>query len=303
MKTRMNSLYAGIAGIGLLALPPLVAADVTAVFETGDETMTIEYRDDQNVRMRAPGDGYIMRQDDEVYIISREGDDWRVLALSDFAAMMGGIAAGAGQNAATDTAEMEDGVDFRDTGRTEVVAGIEGTVHEVVESDADGWGGGGGGEVVAEVVMTDHDAAVQAYRGLFSIIGAMGEMAGQQGLGDMMQTAYGVSDRAILRSNDDWRLVSLDESSIPDNYFTLPAEPTSIPGFGGTAGSAGSGGQGADAASAAAGWLENLTQEAGRTAEDEVESVADDAQQETERSVTEGVRDGIRDGIRGIFGR
>lgn len=299
MKTRMNSLYAGIAGIGLLALPPLVAADVTAVFETGDETMTIEYRDDQNVRMHAPGDGYIMRQDDEVYIISREGGDWRVLALSDFAAMMGGIAAGAGQNTAPDSAEMEDGFDFRDTGRTEVVAGIEGTVHEVVESD--GWGGGG--EVVAEVVMTDHDAAVQAYRGLFSIIGAMGEMAGQQGLGDMMQTAYGVSDRAILRSNDDWRLVSLDESSIPDNYFTLPAEPTSIPGFGGTAGSGGSGDQGADAANAAAGWLGNLTQEAGRTAEDEVDSVADEAQQETERSVTEGVRDGIRDGIRGIFGR
>lgn len=301
MKARMKNLPAGIVSVGLMAFAPLAAADVTAVFEVeGGETMTIEYRDDQNVRMRAPGDGYILRQGDEVYVISREGGDWQVFALSDFAAMMGGMAAGAGQNAAADAAEMENGYEFRDTGRTEVVAGIEGTVHEVVESD--GWGGGE--EVVAEVVMSDHDGAVQAYRGMFSIVSAMGAMAGQQGLGDLMETAYGGDNRAILRSNDEWRLVSLEEGDIPDNYFTLPAEPMSIPGFGGAAGaSSGGGSGGGQAANAAASWLGNLTQEAGRTAADEVEAAADEAQQETERSVTDGVREGIRDGIRGIFGR
>lgn len=291
MMTRMKSLSAGMAGIGLLAAPALVTADVTAVFDMDGETMAIEYRDDQNVRIRAPGDSYLMRQNDEVYIVSRQGGDWQVLALSDFAAMMGGMT-GAGQDTTT---EMEEQYDFRDTGRTEVVAGIEGTVHEVIETD-----GRGGEEVAAEVVLTDHDGAVQAYRGMISVISAMGSMAGQQGLGDLMETTYGGENRAILRSNDDWRLVSLNEDPIPDNYFVLPAEPTTIPGFGGGAratGNGDNGGQAPDVDSNAAGsWLESFSEEVGRSA-------AEEAQQEAERGVTESVRDGIRDGIRGIFGR
>lgn len=286
MKAKVKELSCGIAGIGLLALPSLVAADVTAVFELSGETMTIEYRDDRNVRMRTPDDSYMMRQNDEIYVVSRQGGDWQVLALSDFAAMMGGMAAGVDQDAMTD---MEEGYDLRDTGRTEVVAGIEGTVHEVIETD----GQGASEEVVAEIVLTDHGGAVQAYRGMISVIGAMGTMAGQQGMGDLMETAYGGENRAILRSDDDWRLVSLNEDRIPDNHFVLPAEPTTIPGFGGAARSAGNGGQAPDVdTNASSSWLEDLSQEVGGTA-------ADEAREETRRGVAEGVREGIR----GIFGR
>ncbi|MGM0632191.1 MAG: hypothetical protein ACQETO_03355 [Pseudomonadota bacterium] len=295
MKSKVNdSCFSAtgkaIAGFFLLMSPALVAADVTAVFDLDGESVTIEYRDDQNVRMRAPGDSYLMRQNDEVYVISRQGEDWQVLALSDFAAMMGGMA-NSGQESATET---EESYDFRDTGRTEVVAGIEGNVHEVIETD--GWGDE---EVAAEVVLTDHEGAVQAHRGMISIISAMGAMAGEQGLGDLMDTAYGGENRAVLRSNDDWRLVSLDEGRIPDNHFVLPAEPTTIPGFGGGGGNraASNGGEAPDVDTNAAGsWLESFSEEVGRGA-------AEEAQEETERGVTESVRDGIRDGIRGIFGR
>ncbi len=297
MKSTVNdpmfsTIGKAIAAFFLLISPALVAADVTAVFDLDGESVTIEYRDDENVRMRAPDDNYMMRQNDEVYVVSRQGGEWQVLALSDFAAMIGGMAGNAGEDTEMET---EEEYDFRDTGRTEVVAGIEGAVHEVVETD-----GSNGEEVVAEVVLSDNDAAVQAYRGMFSIISALGEMAGQQGLGEMMDTAYGGGNRAVLRSDDDWRLVSINEDRIPDDHFVLPAEPTTIPGFGGGGGggnrAASNGGEAPDVDSNAAGsWLESFSEEVGRSA-------ADEAQEETERSVTESVRDSVRDGIRGIFG-
>lgn len=287
MKTQVRNRFMCGVGISLLALPHATVADVTAVFEVGSgENVTIEYRDDQNVRMRSTDGSYLMRQNDEVYVVSREGGDWQVLALSGFAAMMGDMASGAGQ--AEVASEPQEDFNFNNTGRTEVVAGIEGSVYEVVETD--GWSDR---EVVAELVLTDHNGAVQAYHGMYSIVSAMGSMAGQQGLGDLMSTAYGGDGRAILRANDDWRLVSLDDSRIPDNYFVLPAEPTTIPGFGGSASSAAGDGQAPDVDSSASGsWLESFSRDVGQTA-------AEEAQQETERSVTESVTEGIR----GIFGR
>jgi len=299
MKVELKNLCAGMmSGAALLALSSLASADVTAVFDMGGENMSIEYKDDSNVRMRVPGGNYMLLQNDEVYAVTRQDNEWQVFALSTFASMMG-AAGGANAFSIEDAMESAAGVELRDTGGTEVIAGIRGTVHEVIETRNDGTE-----RIAAEVVLADHASAAQVYRGMFAIMSAMGGMAGQQGLGDMASAAYGGEDRAVLRANDDFRLVSLDESAIPDNHFVLPAEPMSIPGFGGGSRASASGGSSPVVDSSAAGnWLESMAGEVGEVVSEETRAAADESREEAEQGITDSVRDGIRDGIRGIFDR
>ncbi len=291
LAARHRNAWRVLAGVVCLALTKVGYADVTAVFDAGSGMgVTIEYRDDNHVRMRSPDGGYLVITEGRGYMVSGSPGQWMVLSMDDFAAMaqQAGIS-----GTDIDTADDQGNYTLRDTGRTETIAGIQGQVHEVIVSD--GWGE----ERVSEVVLSSHEDAVAAYRGMMAVVRVLGEMAGQQGLDGMMQTQYGLDNRAILRADGDWRLTSVQRGSIPDSSFTLPAEPTEIPGLAGLL----SGGSGGDSEMAAAlqGWLGDEADHVRRTAEDEARSVADEAAQETRQGVTDSVREGVRSGIRGIF--
>ncbi len=279
--------------IGIMLATPAVA-DVTAAFNAGssDDVITIEYRDDNHVRMALADGGYIVVTDGKGYFVSRSGSDWSVYAVEDFAAMFArtGLGAMAADAIASDTSTVE----LRDTGRSETVAGIRGSVHEVITSD--GWSGG---EVTGEVVLSDDADAREAFRGMMRITQLMGEMAGQQGLDQL--NAYGNDGRAVLRADDDWRLVSLERGEIPDRYFTLPAEPTAMPNFAGLG--AGSAQDGQSGGGFLDSWLGREAQGVGTTAADEARAIGNEAEQEARQGVTEGVRRGVQEGIRGLFGR
>jgi len=280
-----------LTGVFSLTLSNSVYADVTAVFDAGDGMgITIEYRDDNHVRMRSPDGSYFLITDGRAYMVSGSPGQWMVLSMDDFAAMarQAGIAG-------TEIEIPDDQGDYtlRDTGRTETIAGIQGQVHEVVVSD--GWGE----DRVSEIVLSSHEDALAAYRGMTAIVRVLGEMAGQQGLDSMMQTQYGLDNRAILRADNDWRLTSVERGSISDNSFTLPAEPTELPGLGGLFSAGGD--DGGEAAAALQEWLGDEAGNVRRAAADEVRSATDEAAEEASRSVTDGVRDGVRDGIRSIF--
>lgn len=291
-----NFCAAGSLAMASMLWSSSAAADVTGNFEAdGMETVRIEYRDDDHVRMQTPDGSYIVVTGGEGYMVSREGGEWLVYALDDFRQMFESIGIG-GPDGADFSAMMdmdESAYQMRDTGRSETIAGIRGNVHEVIMSD--GWDE----EVTGEVVLTDNRDAVDVYRGMLRITRLMGEMAGQQGMDSLMAGMYGLQDRAILRADDDWRLASIERNAIPSNAFTLPAEPSEIPGMAGLFGGNGNEGQAADIGAAISGWLNQEAENVGRTAGDETRSIADEAEDEARDSVT----DSIRRGVRGLFDR
>ncbi len=290
--------------VGFLSVRP-VAAGVTAVFEDGDgERVTIEYRDQDHVRLESAEGSFVVVTDGEGYVVNREGGQWQVFAMADVAAMAGDL----GQMTRED---REGELRFRDTGRHENVAGIRGEVHEVIKSDDRS-----GEQVVGEMVLSDDADAVAIYRGLMRITEMMGAMSGQEGIDDDLLGTYVAEERAILRADDAWRLISIERSSIPDRHFTLPAEPMEMPGFGAPGygpapGQAPRSAPGAQAPRSAPGaqapgrdrsqaeergWLQKETEDLGKSA-------ADEARDETRRGVKEEVQEGVREGIRGLFGR
>lgn len=273
-------------------------ADVTAVFSTGaQEQITIEYRDDNHVRMSAPGGGYLIITGGEGYIAMQDGNNWTVFAFRDMAAMISRL--GAGMSAMGFGGDEISIVDFdatteiRNTGRRETVAGISGEVYEVSTTNSSN-----GNREVTELVLSNHADALSAYQGFMRITTMMGEMAGIQGLDALMDESYGLGGQAVLRADNDWIMSSVTRGNIPDSNFVLPAEPTpmpNIPGFGG-----GQGG-GAGIGAGIGGWLSGEVGSAGQVASDEAESVVDEVAEEARENVTDGIRRGVRRGLRSLL--
>ncbi|QKT03822.1 hypothetical protein HUS23_08320 [Ectothiorhodospiraceae bacterium 2226] len=260
---------------------PAAWADATAVFATPEGEVTIEYRDDDHVRMRAGDDAFFVIREGKAYMVGREGSRWHVVAMDDMAAWVG-AAGGGGKR---DGAGVDTEVRLRDTGRRETVAGIPGQVYTYAERDART----GQWAAEEEIVLSDHADARAAYRGLVRITEVLGAMAGEQGLDKGPGDVPELADKAVLRYGAQWRLTSLNRDRIPDRHFTLPAEPMAMPGARAPAAQPPSAPEGGH-------WATEEARDIGREA-------ADEARSETRRGVSEGVREGVRDGVRGLFGR
>lgn len=289
---------AGGLVLGLASFNPAFA-DVTGVFETGGvESLTIEYRDDDHVRMRTADGSYMLVTGGEGYMVSREGGDWVVYAMEDFRAMFAGI--GSVISDEIDLSEMVvttgSPYELRDTGRTETIAGIRGRVHEVVVSD------GTNEEVSGELVLTDHRDAVKVYRGMLRMTRIMGEMAGQHGFDQFMAGMYGIEDRAILRADQGWQLASIERNAIPANAFTLPAEPTKIEGLSALFGG-GNEGEIEEIGAAIGGWLSEIADEIGSAAGNDAPSATQEVDSPPQDGSGDDLRDRVRRGLRGLFDR
>lgn len=301
-KTSLNSKKSLLA-LGLFSSTLLFHAasfaDVTAVFNAGgQDQITVEYRDDNHVRMGTPGGGYMIVTGGEGYIAAQEGNNWTVFSVRDMAAMMSSMGASLGAMGLggddISIVEMDGTTEVRNTGRRETVAGIPGEVYEVITTNSNG------NREITELVMSDHADALAAYQGVMRITTLMGEMAGIGGLDALMDDTWGLAGKAVLRSEDDWVLTSVSRGNIPDSNFILPAEPTampSIPGFGGGQANGSSAGIGAGIG----GWLGGEARNAGEVATDEAESVVEETAQETRNEVTDGIRQGVRRGLRSLF--
>ena len=302
IRTRITTQYtlSGLLASGILLTGGLASqaavADVTAVFDASEGSVTIEYRDDDHVRLLSSENTYFVIREGKGYIVNQERGESQVIALDNMAAMTGFM-----RGAAEPEPETErDTGNFRltDTGRSETVAGIRGEVYEYAERDsrtAD-W------QIGEEIVLSDDADARAAYRGLTRITELLGEMAGQQGLdGKPDDILVELKDKAVLRYGNEWRLASIDRQSIPDSNFTLPAEPMTMPGAGGFD-SGFRGGQ-PEGRSGQESGIGKEVRELGQVAADEAEASSDEIREETRRGITEGVREGVREGFRGLFGR
>jgi hypothetical protein len=274
-------------------------ADVTAVFNAGgQEHITIEYRDDNHVRMSAPGGGYLIITGGEGYIAAQDGRNWTVFRFRDMAAMISRMGASMGAMGLggddINILDVDGTPEIRNTGRTETVAGISGEVYEVISTNASN-----GNREVTELVLSDHPDALSAYQGFMRITTMMGEMVGVRGLDALMDDTYGLAGKAILRADNDWVLTSVNRGNIPDANFVLPAQPMDMPNIPGFGGGQSGGGQSAGAGIGA--WLGGEVGNAGQVASDEAESVVEEAAQEARGNVTDGIRQGVRRGLRGLL--
>jgi hypothetical protein len=185
-------------------------ADITGLYrvsyspdEGGTMSMTVSVRDDRHVRIDAGSDMYTLLKGDKVYSVRREGNRWVAMDLSEMGKMVGGLAGLVSE----DDDDAGDG-EFRDTGRTETVAGYRGKVFEVIDEGRR-----------TEVVMTDHKDITALSRGMY-LIGKQGaESMGFAMGGDLFPGGY----NGLLRGGQEMVLVSVDKAKKPAGYFDLPA--------------------------------------------------------------------------------
>jgi hypothetical protein len=201
----------------LLALLPVsLWAEVTGVYEVqGGKTMELSYKDGDHMRMSMPGGQFMLVNGDNTYMVRKQNEQWVAIDMAAMGKMMqqmrkqgGGQSPGQGQPGSGD-------VDFRDTGRTETVAGYEGSVYEVTGPEGE----------TSEIVLSDHEDIVALSRGWVEFTGNMTKQMGavSEQMQDRMMSRSDIDKRGgILRAGDDMRIKSVSTDSKDSAYFELP---------------------------------------------------------------------------------
>lgn len=272
-------------------------ADVTSVFNANSASqVTIEYRDDNHVRMNAANGSYLIITGGQGYVAAQQGNTWAVFAFRDMATMISQLGAGLGAiefgGDEFSILDMNETTEVNRTSRRETVAGIPGDVYQFTTTDSSGY------RDVSELVMSNHPDALDAYRGLMRISTMMGELVGIQGFDTLMDDRYGLADQAVLRADGEWVLSSLSRANIPDSSFVLPASPTNLSALSGLSGAQT---LGASVTSMVGNWLGDEVSNAGQVAGDEAATVIEETVQDARSTVSDGIRQGVRRGLRSLL--
>jgi len=225
--------------LALLALAPIgvVQADVSGTYQIGsDEQFVIHYRDDDHIRfeisMPEHGDAvtYLMTGG-KTYMVA-EGE---YIDMAQIGGMLGGF-----MNQQGMTPDMPEGrgerFDIHATGRMETHAGLDGEVHEWREDAERG-----------EVVLSEAEAAQKLTRAWIRLAETMITTMGLDEDDGAMQDILDMRDHPALRGKgilasrvdgepeEEMKLVSYQEASLPDSMFRPSRTPTSMPAmpFGG----------------------------------------------------------------------
>jgi len=201
----------------LLAGIQTAFADATVVYKMtshdGSGTQTIHYVDKQHVRVDMSNGSVkrvmtMMKLGDKVYAITGE----TVQDMSQLAAMMGAMGKGVSNHS------EHAPVDYKDTGKTETIAGIKGKVYSFVERGKQ-----------HEVVLGENNDLQAAVLGVVEISKSMvGANNMLSATGDQVQQDVSIKNMAMLRLDDAVRLESITTDQIPDSVFTLPSKPQSF---------------------------------------------------------------------------
>lgn len=249
--------------IAVLTAPAVVAADFEAVYDTPDGELRIQYRNEDHMRLAAPGDQpyFLVVSDGDAYLVGEDEDGWYAIDAEQLADMASGSA---------------DGPDIRvrPLNETETVAGIRGERYRVEEGDS--WSGEW--QERGEVVLTDDPRVADARRAFDRLESVFGKVDSELEFIDVDRME--LEDQTLLR-NDNLVLQSFSDDDLPDRYFQLPPD-TRHRDLQAEAANAGQ-----DASDREdSGWLqEQIT----GTAEDARDTAAD----ETRESVTDSVKEGM----------
>lgn len=185
----------------------------------GGQSVRIDWRDADTVRMNTSEDDYMLVRDGNAYMVSHRGGRPMVI---DWAMMRSMISAGGGGGPRAQGPIGDDAlVSMEATGRAETVAGIEGEVYRITYRDD-------GEEKTREVVLSDDPLAVEMTQAWFTTMQAI---AGKIGGMDSIDAKLEARGLGMLSGGDDFRVTEISDQARPAADFELPAKPQSIPGM------------------------------------------------------------------------
>jgi len=307
----MRSLVPTLAAcIAVSLATTTVWADVVGVYQNGknaSDTMTIYYRDDQNVKVDVGDGSYMLVTGSNAYMVQQQGSGMIATDMDEMGAMLKQSGLGAG-NMPTADASMAN-VQIKKTGRSESVAGYEGEVFEVTSD----------GKTTEYVGSSDKD--IVALNRAFLVMGKRMSQSFGRNDGAAMDRAVKMAQAqgmgGMLRSGDDMHLASVTKKDLGSGFYKLPAGTTiqAIPNMaemGGPNGMPNMGEimrQAQDSANQGQVRAQQQQQQQQQHVDDArqqvdpatgiAKSAADAAQQETENQV----RESVQNAIRGLFGR
>lgn len=217
-----KSMYSIVLSAGMALMGAHAAfADVTVVYKmtspNGTGTQIIRYTDRQHVRIdmidAIKRKTSMLKLGDKVYAITGNV----VQDMSQVAKMMASM--GMGKKGRS---KGQSPIKFKDTGRTETIAGLRGKVYRFVEK-------GKSHEVVLGKNRDLQDAAL----GVVEITKAMTGMMLLFDSTNRIQQDASVKSMALLRLDDRVRLQSMNTRAVPAATFKLPSKPQQMGRLGG----------------------------------------------------------------------
>lgn len=202
--------------LALVLLPTLaMAQDITAVYQYHDGTKNRLYaRGRQAYRMTTAQDSYMLIKNGTTYMCRKTDMGWRATDMSALARAYGGQGMSVGAQPTRSDVEVR----YKNTGRTEMVAGFTGRVYDVSVYEND--------RLVRrdEVVTSTHsdvEALTEAWADMSRQMSrSMGNEPGlmEQVAQDPQAQRYG----GILRYGDEMRLRLLEVKPLPVDFFDVP---------------------------------------------------------------------------------
>ncbi|MEM1402242.1 MAG: hypothetical protein AAGG55_02820 [Pseudomonadota bacterium] len=209
------------AGASLVAASSYAGTAIVSMEGGGD--VTYEYSKSA-LRMGTPTEpSYSVVRDGKMYAVMYEGEQPTVI---DASSVLKGFASTMGQDATSSlTAEI---LEMKDTGKTEVVAGVSGRIYRVTVRD------GKGVESVEDVVLSSDARAREFTDALFLMTSMSSSVGGEEALkaAQDMKKRLDAEGLGFLRFGDEMKITSINSDPVPADRFELPAEPVDMSGMG-----------------------------------------------------------------------
>ena len=193
-----------------LAFSSAISANTITYGDAAGTEMVFEYKDDK-FRMSTGEDSYMLALGDAFYSVSKMDGQWTVYDMSTMSTLMKAVGNAGPQHAQALIGVDAQERDLRNTGRTEVISGIQGTVYNYYEPLT---------QREVEIVLTD-DPTLTEITGKWVYF--IGLFAGVQS----DDSAKRFAGKGILRS-DDFRVIRLSKRAANDDRFKLPANPVTF---------------------------------------------------------------------------
>lgn len=267
-----------IVVLALFLSAPFAWSDTVATWQLGDGTLsTLSIRDDQHIRIDTnEKDTYMLLIDRKVYLVHQENGQWSAVDMDQMAGLLKNFSKGTDSSSSQNFRQK-----FRNTGRSETIAGYKGKVFEVETTD------GTGKTKKDEIVLSSHPDIKKIQQGWVVFGGRMARMLGPDSARELEQSLKSAEMKehgGMLRYGKDMRLQKVEKPSLDLATYQLPpgVTMTGIPDMGKMPAR----GEPSPAQKEADGFLKDTTDKAGDAAKDQ-----------TQDSIVEGVREGVK----GVF--
>ncbi|MFV0477457.1 MAG: hypothetical protein ACK5ME_06455 [Parahaliea sp.] len=224
MHKRSTLFLASLALAGNTVISSYALADKAQVITAEGDTMVFEYEADK-LRIDMPGNqqGYMLMRDNKLYVVAENNGQIMVFDMASAIQMFGNMAQGA-------TPEVLSAkiVSLDATGTKESVAGIDGEIYQLTFIDNKGV------ERSESLVLSSNALAI-AFRDIIQAMSsaataALQDSAYQNSLdaADQIHTRLSHLNMGVLRYGRDIKIQSIEDTTVADERFILPAPPTDL---------------------------------------------------------------------------